>query len=210
MKKNIIFDLDGVLLSSLKLMELSWIFCQNKFNISQNFDEYSSHIGKPFEQIMFDMGIKKNIAKDVELAYHLEAMKYIGDVKLYEGVYDLLVELKNKNYLLSIVTSKNRERTLKIVKSLRIENIFDCIITPEDLPNKRGKPEPDGLILAIKKTDSLLSESVYIGDMDVDRIAAERCHCDFIFAKWGYGSVKTDCIEASSVSNLREKLLKEY
>ena len=51
-KKNIIFDLDGVLIDSLKNMETSWSFTNKKFSLDIPFDNYCKYIGKPFKETL--------------------------------------------------------------------------------------------------------------------------------------------------------------
>ena len=60
-KKLIIFDLDGVLINSLKNMELSLNQTNKKLGLNLNFSEYKQFIGLPFEKIMNKIGIKKQI-----------------------------------------------------------------------------------------------------------------------------------------------------
>ena len=65
MKKNflIIFDLDGVLVNSIKNMNHSLNQTSNFLKIKLNFNEYKKYLGLPFEKIMKKIGFKKNIAK---------------------------------------------------------------------------------------------------------------------------------------------------
>ena len=59
-KKNIIFDLDGVLLDSLKNMLISWNSVNKKFDLNISFEKYYKHIGVPFKDILKSLNIKKN------------------------------------------------------------------------------------------------------------------------------------------------------
>ena len=47
--KAYIFDLDGVLIDSEKMMNHAWTICQLEHNLDQPFSEYFKHIGKPFK-----------------------------------------------------------------------------------------------------------------------------------------------------------------
>ena len=62
-KKFIIFDLDGVLINSIKNMEISWNKVRDTYNLTQKFQTYFEHIGKPFNEILNDIGIKKTRMK---------------------------------------------------------------------------------------------------------------------------------------------------
>ena len=72
-----------------------------------------------------------------------------------------LKKLKKK-YFLAIFTSKDKIRTLKILKRY---NIFSTIITSDDV--KYGKPNPEGLLkilnkVKIKKKILILLEIQYL------------------------------------------------
>ena len=59
-KKILIFDLDGVLIDSKENMFLSWKQVQEKHNLKQiKFYDYFKNIGRPFNDILKILGIKK-------------------------------------------------------------------------------------------------------------------------------------------------------
>ena len=60
--KAYIFDLDGVLIDSKKMMSHAWTKCQLEHNLDQPFSEYFKHIGKPIRDIMKELGIKNSDA----------------------------------------------------------------------------------------------------------------------------------------------------
>jgi len=57
--KTYIFDLDGVLIDSAHMMEQAWNICELEHNLKQPFSEYFKHIGKPFRDIMKELGVKE-------------------------------------------------------------------------------------------------------------------------------------------------------
>ena len=57
MKKLIAFDLDGVLINSIKNMEMSWDIVRLHHKIEVPFEEYKKQIGKPFFDILNELGI---------------------------------------------------------------------------------------------------------------------------------------------------------
>ena len=64
------------------------------------------------------------------------------------------------------------------------------IINNINCPNKkyRGKPFPDQIFRAIKKSRIKTVKAIYIGDMHVDYETSKNSKIDFIFAKYGYES----------------------
>jgi HAD superfamily hydrolase (TIGR01509 family) len=102
-----------------------------------------------------------------------------------------LKSLSDKGVKLSVVTSKSPVRTSAILSNLFSDIVFDAVITPEQVSEGRGKPSPDPLLLACIKVGVEPSASVYIGDMEVDRLAAKAAGMNFIHANWGYGAITT-------------------
>ena len=86
--------------------------------------------------------------------------------------------------LIGIVTSKEKKRAQKILD--KFENRFTVVRTPDGIC--RGKPAPDHLLMAAALENVELSETLYVGDMDVDSMAAKRAGIDYVHASWGYGS----------------------
>ena len=57
----IIFDLDGVLIDSLKNMKFALNKTSIKLSLELNFEIYRKYLGLPFEEIMKKMKIKKGV-----------------------------------------------------------------------------------------------------------------------------------------------------
>ena len=185
-KKNIslvLFDLDGVLINSKSNMKFSWNKVKKKFKLEQNFDEYFKFIGLPFENILAKINITKNVA-NIEKEYKKNSILYFNKIKLYKNVKNTLMSLKNKNIKIGIVTSKDKSRTIRIIKKLKV-NFFNIIVSPQK--KLRGKPFPDQINQAIKRLNVKKTETIYVGDMFVDYLSAKNAKIDFVFADYGYG-----------------------
>ena len=180
--KLILFDLDGVLINSITNMETSWKKVQKDFNLSISFNKYSKHIGLPFKNILKKIGVKKDFDK-IEKCYQFHSIKSINKIKMYPSVKTTLKTLKKLNIKVGIVTSKDRKRTLKLLKKNKLN--FEIIVTPKK--NLRGKPNPDQLEKAIKIAKIDKKNTVYVGDMLVDFKAAKNSNINYIHTEYGYG-----------------------
>ncbi len=180
-KKLIIFDLDGVLISSLDNMKKSWNNTVSKFSIDKDFKKYKDYIGKPFKDILSSLKIETKHHRYIEKEFKKNSIKNLNLIKFYPKVYTTLKYLK-KNYRIAVLTSKDKSRTLKILKMLKIK--FDKIQCPEK--NYKGKPHPDLLIKLIKKLKIKKKNAVYIGDTKYDLLASRSAGIDFILAKYGF------------------------
>lgn len=182
-KKLILFDLDGVILDSKTNMMFSWAAVQEKFSIATPFENYFQNIGRPFYEIMEILG-HSNLASEIEPVYKASSIQNIDKLSFYDDVEEVLSELISRGYKLGVVTSKDNQRTKLILDKLNIE--FSIIRTPDSLC--RGKPAPDHLLLSLALTNTDPADAVYIGDMDVDCMAAERAGINYLHATWGYSS----------------------
>ena len=182
-KKVLIFDLDGVLIDSKINMEQSWSKVQQNHSLKHiRFEEYFKNIGRPFNNILKLIGVKKDYKK-IKTTYKKESIKQIRRIVYFPKVIKIIKELKRKNFSLNIVTSKDIKRTKKFIKD--INKYFTYIECNND--KIKGKPHPDQINLIITKLNVRKSECVYIGDTLIDYRTAKNSKIDFIFAQWGYG-----------------------
>ena len=184
--KLVLFDLDGVLIDSKKNMEISWHRVQNTFGVKKPFKDYYQYIGIPFKQILKKLLIFKNHNK-ISSVYNKESIHQIKKVKLYSNLNRTLKKLCFKKILIGIVTSKNKTRTLQILKFFKFIKM-DVIIPPSK--KLRGKPHPDQILEALRKTNINSSNAIYVGDTLVDYKAAKKSGVNFVFAEYGYGKKK--------------------
>jgi HAD superfamily phosphatase len=81
------------------------------------------------------------------------------------------LEALHKQHRLGIVTGRPRPETLHVLKKFQTENLFDLVVTMDDYPAEKSKPDPYPIELAIKKLGE--ADAVYVGD-SVDDITAAR------------------------------------
>jgi len=189
--EHVAFDLDGVLIDSLPLMEKAWAHSMVCASLDYSFDEYKKGIGKPFYQILLDMGIPKQFHDNIYFSYNEYSQSNQSLINVDFTILKLLKRLKTMGVKISVVTSKDRARSVDIVNSFFGEGIFDCHISPEDVVSGRGKPNPDPLLQACATVGVDPYKSIYVGDMEVDKESASRAGVHFVYANWGYGDLST-------------------
>lgn len=185
--KHIIFDIDGTMLDSayadLTALRKVLIELENK--------------NYPVDNLRFALGIPGEVAlrrlevEDVVMANRLWN-KYMIELsytmKLFDGIKELLVELKNKGVKLGIITSKNRTEFQNDFVPFGIESFFDTIITVEDC--LAPKPSAEPMLAYLNKTGINAQEALYVGDTFYDRECAFKAGVDFGVAMWGCHSVE--------------------
>ena len=144
----VIFDMDGVILNSeaIYVEEGRELFKTLGINMSK--EEHYSYIGGT----TLDMWkkIKKNYKLDdytVEELCDLQIGRFKKrlieeeNLKISEGLVDLIHDLKSHNIKIAIASSSPRSMVDIITKKLNIDEYFDLLISGELI--EKGKPEPD-------------------------------------------------------------------
>ena len=182
--KFIIFDLDGVIFKSKQNMKKSWQDVRVKHKIDVKFKEYFKQIGKPFEQILINLGLDPK--KEIFKTFQSSSLKNINLIKTYPWVNYVFKFFKNNGIKYSILTSKDLKRSTYLLKKYNI--------SPETIhcPQKklRGKPYPDQIFDCLKKNNIKKKNTYFVGDTYIDYMAAKKANIKFIFAEYGYGANK--------------------
>ena len=91
-----------------------------------------------------------------------DSMKPPYGMILHDGVKEMLTLLKRHGLNLAIASTDTHKRTEEAFKTLKIASLFDAIVGSDDVPF--GKPSPDMIFKALKKTESKPDEAVIVGD----------------------------------------------
>ena len=182
MTRLVLFDLDGVLLHSHENMRRAWETVLRDTDINRPFEDYFALIGRPFKDIMRLLGVAGDVAR-IERIYMTASFEFLADATFFEGVRETLDELATMGVKMGIVTSKDEPRTKAVLSQLGVQ--FASVQCPCD--RYRGKPAPDHLLLAMAEAGEDPKDSLFVGDMETDWIAACRAGIDHVHAAWGYG-----------------------
>ena len=175
MLKGVIFDLDGVIVNTVPLHFKAWKKMFGEYQKKFNFDDYKDKVdGIPrldgARAILNDASLdqlQKAAAKKQE--YFLEFLDQEG-VKVFEDALNLIKELKANHIKVAVISSS--KNCLHILKKAKIDNLFDVIITGNDIT--KGKPEPDIFLSASKKLNLDPLECIVLEDAVLGVEAAKR------------------------------------
>ena len=96
---------------------------------------------------------------------------------LFPETSSVLNTLKERGSKIGIVSTKYRYRIMEFVEKEFPKGFFDIVVGAEDVT--AHKPNPSGLILAIKHLQSDLEGCLYIGDSIIDAKTAQAIGVDF-------------------------------
>lgn len=176
------FDLDGTLLNSETINLKSLQTCLDiYYNISVSMEELISFTGTSAKDILEHYGISNY--KEAQVRWIYEFDKIMDQVRLFDGVLDLLVKLKNLGVKLAIVTSRKRHELDKLVSNFNLENYFNYTVSIDDTENPKPSAEPLQKLMELANcTDK---EILFIGDSSSDIRCAKNNDTKFGLALWG-------------------------
>lgn len=133
------------------------------------------------------------------------------DISLFEGVLEMLADLKARNYLLTVATGKSRSGLNEALQAVELRGVFDGSRTAEETA---GKPHPMMLQELMAEFGASPEEVLMIGDTTHDLQMALHAGCPSIGVSYGaHGSAGLTLLNprfiAHSVSALHEWFLED-
>lgn len=167
MSKAVIFDMDGTLFDSEKLVIKCWEIVAKKYNIANIKDVCMKCLGlnaKVTTGIFLDFYGQDfpygEYKKEMSDLFHKKAAE--GELLLKPGVVELLDDLKQEGYLLAVASSTREEVVLKELAMTGILDYFHQVVGGNRV--ERSKPEPDIFLLAAANLGVEAKECIVIED----------------------------------------------
>jgi phosphoglycolate phosphatase len=186
----IVFDLDGTLLNSLEDLadSANWVLEQHGFP-THPVDAYRYFVGD---------GVRKLIERILPQEERTEArieqcrQEFVAYYKVhmedktsvYEGITELLVELKNRGLKIAVATNKVHIAVKPLMEKYFPEIRFDSMIGQrEGVP---VKPAPQIMFDILRETGCEPSEALHVGDTATDMQLAHNAGVTPVGVLWGY------------------------
>ena len=192
MIKNIFFDLDGTLTDPMDGITKCINYSLQKLGQpTRPKAELIDFIGPPLRQSYANL-LNTNDEGSIEQVMSLYRKRFteVGmyENELYDGISDLLADLKSNSLKLFVVTSKPTVYSEKIIEHFRLDGYFESVFGSELDGRFDNKAE---LIKHILKEHNLVvADTVMIGDREVDIIAGKSNGTKTVGVTYGYGGVE--------------------
>lgn len=205
-----LFDFDGTLADTIPLIVQSFHHTLATSGLPAVDDvEARSWIGRPLQPVLEDRypgrGAELTATyREWNLAKHDELIESVP------GMPELLNALTDGGIRLGVVSSKKAETVRQGLRVVGLADQIDVLAGMDETP--RHKPDPQPLLYAAERLGVAPSDCVYIGDADVDVLAARAAGMYAIAVTWGAGTAEVlrgsepDAL-VDSVVELRDLLL---
>ena len=109
----------------------------------------------------------------------------LDETQLFPGMEEVLNRLENRK--LGVASNKPRAYTEKILEGLGVRFCFDEVLGPEDVVH--AKPHPEMIIKLVERVEGKPSQTLLVGDTDMDIRAGRGAGIGVCGVRYGYGRV---------------------
>lgn len=186
--KLIIFDFDGTLVNSSPGIynTANWTIKQLGLEEVNDIEQLNKFIGPPLKdcfKLTYNLD-DSLLDKACDIYRHQYEKKGQYEVETFDGIENLLNQLKSKNYILAVATMKYREIVFSMLEHLNLANYFEYIDGTNIEGTKYKAAILDEIVehFNVEKNDAIL-----IGDTIHDQNAAKEAEIDFLAVSYGFG-----------------------
>lgn len=188
--ETILFDLDGTITNPKEGITKSIQYALRKVGIEvEDLDSLTKHIGPPLKEGFMEFwGFSEEEAKAL-VGYYREYFSVTGinENLLYEGMEELLKNLKAAGKNLLVATSKPEVFAKKIIENFHLEEYFTDICG-SNLDGSRVR-KGDVIAYALSKNNIIHKQNVImVGDRSHDIIGAKENGIKVVSVLYGFGN----------------------
>ena len=185
MYKFVLFDMDGTVLNTIE-------------DIHRSVNQTMRHFGYPEKTLSETKHNTGNASRNLILkscpegADVEEALSYYvpyyqahcnEHTKPYDGIIELMAKLRADGIKTAVVSNK-MDGAVKELASKWFDGLLDVAVGETEGYNR--KPSPDLVLKAAQEMGADLSQSVYVGDTEVDILTARNSGIPCIEVTWGF------------------------
>ena len=206
MKKAILFDLDGTLTDSGEgIMNCAKLALEHYGLPIPSEAELRTFVGPPLHESFIRFGIP---AEEADNAIKIYRSRYIPIGKFenhpYEGIREVLEQLKAAGHTLYVATSKPESMSVEILEHFDLAKYFDIIAGASF---DRSRSSKEDVIAYLLSQCGDYDVKIMVGDTAFDVIGAKAHGIPTVGVSWGYGKVADmEQAGASSIAHTMDEL----
>ncbi len=186
--KCVIFDLDGTLLDTLEDLHKSVNYALQSMNLPERSrEEVKSFVGNGIKKLIeYSVPDKTSneIMQKVFSAFQAYYAVHCEDsTRPYPGIMDMLGRLKKRGIRCAILSNKAQFAVTKLQQRFFADLISLALGESETV---RRKPDPTGILQAMRILNVKKEETLYVGDSDVDITTCKNANVQCISVTWGF------------------------
>lgn len=175
-KKLHITDFDGTLVDTREANYLAYKETLKKvYDYELKPEDYYNNFGLRINELLEKLKLDIDKLSEVKKTKARVYKKYFYKIIINKNLYSHLYYAKQNSNIVCLATTASKKNVENLLKYFEIENLFDYIITGEDVSN--GKPDPEVYQKTIMKYPFVSFDNIYIyEDSDVGFLAAHKAN----------------------------------
>jgi HAD superfamily hydrolase (TIGR01509 family) len=182
MIEGVIFDIDGTLTATNELIFASFNHVAKKYLGKNLTDDEIIALFGPTEDAILKVWMKDNYEEARKDYYEFYSEMHHQMAEAYPGILEILRLVKSRNIPLSIYTGKGRLSSEITLEKIGAIDLFDMIVTGDDVENH--KPSPEGIEVFVNQYKLNKDNVIMIGDAPADIIAAHAAGVKIASVVW--------------------------
>jgi len=194
--KLAVFDLDGTLVSSHKTIYKAVVKTLKELKIKAEIPEkeFYNRIGLHFEDLFKEFGFSVPDFDQFLLVYKSVYFDYADSSFVYNGVNETIEMLKQNRIKISLLTTKAQDQAELNLSFFKLIDQFDYVMGRR--PGIANKPSPEPLLKICEDLNVSISDTLMIGDSDLDILCGKNAGTKTCAVTYGYRS-KEELIKTS-------------
>ena len=175
---TVLFDLDGTLIDSIRLILDSYHHTLREHALPARSDaHWLAGLGTPLLVQFRDWCDDPDRLQAMIATYREYNLKHHDAmVQAYPGVVEMVRTIRDAGFRTGVVTSKNRPGALRGLRLIGLADAMELIIGADEVVNPKPHPEP--ILRAVELLGCQAEQTIYVGDsihdMEAGRAAGVR------------------------------------
>lgn len=187
--KTVLFDWDGTLYDSIGISFKIYEELFRKYaNLNLTCDYFKKTFIVDYHRYYAMHGIPESKWKEVDSEWLRRFHEMENEIHLFPGVKEMLAELYKGGVRLGLVSNGTGKRIKNEMRKNNILRYFTAVITDDEV--KEFKPNPKGVIEAIRIIGAGSVDALYVGDMFEDIVAGKKAGVKTAAVTWGAHSIE--------------------
>ena len=193
-----VFDMDGTILHSLPDLAIATNEALERQGYpTHTYDEIMSYMGNGAQKLIeraLPPGTPANVCqRTFELWRAIYLQSDYANTAPFPGIIDTLRELRRRDMKTGILSNKF-DAGVRSLAEQYFPGLFDAV--RGEIPPAPRKPDPTTLLQMLDALGVQPEETIYVGDLNIDRKTARNAGCTFAAVSWGYAKASPLPVEA--------------
>lgn len=187
----IIFDLDGTLLNTIDDLGYACNYALEKTGYpTYPIEAYPAKVGNGINNLIRRALPETERTEENVLRVREYFLPYYNEhncdyTRPYEGIPEVLTELKAQGHQLAVASNKYQAATEKIVNHF-FPGVFDVILGEREGVERKPDPQIVYDIFESIQPSAISRQTLYVGDSLVDYETAKNAGVPFVACSWGF------------------------